>query len=271
LTVLFKGEWVLGTEVPWSYLPTWYGITTPVVVQLAFVGGLIWTVARWRRLTDMQFICITFLLFQAFALPTFALLAGSTVYDGLRQFLFVFPSVAVLASVFFVWLYRSLPRVSVRFGLLVLVTVLAARTYGEMIALHPYEYIYFNELVGGLKGADGRYETDYWGLSMREGMEWINREAGGREATVVSGFGPHSAKAFSAPNIEVLDGQRLEDVKVTGPFFYIAPPRWDLREKFPRCEIAYEVRRRAVPLTRVKRCPTPPSRLRALQRKRSNS
>jgi len=37
-----------------------------------------------------------------------------------------------------------------------------------MVRLHPYQSIYFNRLVGGLAGAAGRYDTDYWALSYRE-------------------------------------------------------------------------------------------------------
>ena len=42
-----------------------------------------------------------------------------------------------------------------------------------MANLHPYEYVYFNELVGGFKGAYGRFETDYWAASLKEAVEWL--------------------------------------------------------------------------------------------------
>jgi hypothetical protein len=42
-----------------------------------------------------------------------------------------------------------------------------------MAKIHPYEYIYHNELVGGVRGAYGRYETDYWVAGMREAVEWL--------------------------------------------------------------------------------------------------
>jgi hypothetical protein len=43
-----------------------------------------------------------------------------------------------------------------------------------MVQLHPYQYIYFNRsIAGGLKNAAQRYETDYWGMSYREGAEWV--------------------------------------------------------------------------------------------------
>jgi len=38
---------------------------------------------------------------------------------------------------------------------------------------HPYEYVYFNELAGGMKNAYGNYEMDYYYHSTREASEWI--------------------------------------------------------------------------------------------------
>ena len=32
----------------------------------------------------------------------------------------------------------------------------------SLYRLHPDEYLFFNPLVGGLAGASGRYDTDYW-------------------------------------------------------------------------------------------------------------
>jgi len=42
-----------------------------------------------------------------------------------------------------------------------------------MIAAHPYYYLYYNQLTGGLKGAYGKYETDYYYHTMRSGAEWL--------------------------------------------------------------------------------------------------
>ena len=38
----------------------------------------------------------------------------------------------------------------------------------RMVQLHPYEYVYFNDLSGGVPAAAGRYELDYWGTSFAE-------------------------------------------------------------------------------------------------------
>ena len=42
-----------------------------------------------------------------------------------------------------------------------------------------YPYIYFNPIGGGLGGAFGNYETDYWGVGIRQALgreiPWIRR------------------------------------------------------------------------------------------------
>jgi hypothetical protein len=49
-----------------------------------------------------------------------------------------------------------------------------------MAELHPYEAVYFNSLVGGVDGAEGRYPLDYWGLSYKEGLSYLLRSTHGR-------------------------------------------------------------------------------------------
>jgi tetratricopeptide (TPR) repeat protein len=41
------------------------------------------------------------------------------------------------------------------------------------IVNHPYQYLYFNELAGGIEGANGNYEIDYWNQSPREAFKWL--------------------------------------------------------------------------------------------------
>ena len=36
-----------------------------------------------------------------------------------------------------------------------------------------FPYTYFNPLIGGVNGAFGNFETDYWGLSIKQGVEYL--------------------------------------------------------------------------------------------------
>ena len=41
----------------------------------------------------------------------------------------------------------------------------------QMIRYHPFQNVYFNNLAGNNVGT--KYELDYWGLSFRQGLEYI--------------------------------------------------------------------------------------------------
>lgn len=58
---------------------------------------------------------------------------------------------------------------------------LACVTTYDMWSLHPYQYVYFNRLAGGLPRQGTRFETDYWATSYREGFAWVvnNVDVGG--------------------------------------------------------------------------------------------
>jgi hypothetical protein len=71
-----------------------------------------------------------------------------------------------------------------------------------MIQLHPYEYVYYNRLAGGVEGAFRRYETDYWATSYQEAIEYLNRSAPPGANLVV--WGPaHIVRKYIRPDIEV--------------------------------------------------------------------
>jgi hypothetical protein len=40
-----------------------------------------------------------------------------------------------------------------------------------MIALHPYQYAYFNTITGGVRAAKKSYMLDYWGLSFKQATD----------------------------------------------------------------------------------------------------
>jgi len=61
----------------------------------------------------------------------------------------------------------------------VIVAAPFATWFYTMAAMHPYEISYFNFLVGGLPGAQKRWNDagDYWGSSCRQGIKWLNENA----------------------------------------------------------------------------------------------
>lgn len=84
------------------------------------------------------------------------------------------PPLAVLAGVSIGSLLGQDGTARLKQLVVVAVAILAGMTYADMRQLHPYEAVYFNRLVaGGAANAALRFETDYWGLSIREGVDWL--------------------------------------------------------------------------------------------------
>jgi hypothetical protein len=103
-----------------------------------------------------------------------AVIGRVVVYDGQRHFLFVLPPLAAICgcAIAEVTRYTGVPR-AISYGVVAGFFALAGLTVSDMITLHPYEYVYFNRLAGGLPSASKRFETDYWGASYREGLNWL--------------------------------------------------------------------------------------------------
>jgi len=57
--------------------------------------------------------------------------------------------------------------------MIALLVLLSIHPVRFMIKNHPYHYIYYNQIVGGLRGAYGNYETDYYYISQTEASEWL--------------------------------------------------------------------------------------------------
>src|SRR3990172_4698710 len=252
---LFKGYLLYGQDVPWYYLPVWIGITTPVLILALFVVGAFLLLFRYFRLTAEQQACAWLVLLQMGFLPGVAVLRNSVIYNGLRQFLFILPGIAVLATVAIIWLLERIRRERFRWLALAILGFLALPTVVDMVVLHPYEHVYFNRAFGGLKGAYGRFDTDYWGLSMREGMEWINTNAEPGSTVVISRHYV-SSEPFADPGDRIVRIHQFEEENLSGPFYTMVLESYEhvLGDRFAHCPIVYRVLRQDVPLTIVRKC-----------------
>jgi hypothetical protein len=187
-SMLFDGIRVSPQSLPSTYLPTWFAISFPEFYAVGLAAGLVPAAAfllrRGRRMPTVA--VVLGLVVMACLPPALAVWRRAVMYDGMRHFLFVVPFVAVLAGRGFAAAVGDLaalrtssrPLVAARAAIAAVAVgagVLSlGLTVGDLRALHPYEYVYFNRLVaGGQAAASARFETDYWGLSYKEGLDWL--------------------------------------------------------------------------------------------------
>jgi len=204
IDTLVAGIWVKATQVPRDYLPDYLLVNLPELVLFglltAGVFGVIWLVGRVQRrqllpvdagFAEMRRVQVLMVFVAAFFPIVFFIFFKPTAYNGIRHFLFVVPPLAVLAAMGIDHLWTVLARTNERMGrsfAAVLTAVLVAQTW-VMGQLHPDEYVYYNLLTGGVKGAEGAYELDYWGNSLVEATkdlaEYIAMENGDKPITRV--------------------------------------------------------------------------------------
>lgn len=174
---LYQGRFIPSDSLPWDYLPTWFAITLPefygVILGIGLLTLVVRRIAKSSASDPDQQSKLLFLVFATCFPIVTAMVMRPILYDGNRHFLFVVPPLAVLTGVTLAWLLSgALPR-ALKIATAAAVVAIGALTAADMVRLHPYEYIFFNRSFGGLREALGRYETDYWGLSHKEGIEWL--------------------------------------------------------------------------------------------------
>ena len=177
--VLYRGHYYPSTNLPWHYLPVWIAITTPIfyllltaigvcaILKTAFVNKF----RLWGTEYELQDLIFLSILVAPIAA---AVLLKSTVYDGWRQFYFIYPALIYIAMRGFttVWSYFKAMKLS-KVAMILLVISSLAVTISWMIRNHPYQNIYFNRLAGPAWAT--QYEGDYWGLTNTRGLEFIAR------------------------------------------------------------------------------------------------
>lgn len=169
ISMLFDGAKIQSTEIPWYYIPKWLYITTPLfgLVGLLASFALVPYFKRNGKLLLLSFVYFTL------AFPVFYIIYKKAVlYDGMRHMYFVYPSIIILAGLAFSYFISTQKR-NLKYviaGVAVLLILLPARF---MFANHPNQAVYFNELIGGMNGAFGNYETDYYMNSVKQCADWI--------------------------------------------------------------------------------------------------
>ncbi|NBB80867.1 MAG: hypothetical protein GVY36_15695 [Verrucomicrobia bacterium] len=256
--VLMDGHFWEAQDLPFYYLPYWFFRTTPEHVLALLLSGLllgiyrIYVYLRFQQWPESNVILPRLLLVFSFVFPlAYIAWKDPVLYDGLRHVIFVVPPIAAIAALAFEWCLRLCERKQSKLAL-------AALQCGGLVAvglvsiklwqLHPYQYVYFNSISGGLPGAYMRDETDYWGLSHKEAGAWLNayiRKTDPVEERVYRVYQRYSRWMLE----EFLDPQRFEmSQSRVGADFFVSVTRFNLHNSYPEAELLHAVERQGVPL-----------------------
>ena len=177
---IFEGSMQWSDTLPWYYTPKFILISSPIAV---IIGMLIYPfIGGWKK--EKRF--STFIVYFTFIFPVFWIIySQANVYGGWRHSLFTYLPMVVAAGLGFDALVEIVKNRYAKIVLNILPFILLLPPFFHIVKNHPYEYVYFNEMVGGVKGAYGNYELDYYYHSTREASEWVieNAEKSGLETS----------------------------------------------------------------------------------------
>lgn len=193
----FWGNAYWSSELPWTFFPTMAGIElTEPAVLLAIVGML--AAIFWLRKRDRQSAWSLALIWLWLGVPLLLLFFSNLkIYGNVRHLLFIFPALFVLCGIA---AQATIGRLSIQWIKALFALAIIAPGLMAIASLHPYEYIYYNSLVGGVRGAAGQFEIDRWCTSLREGIEVLDRIAP-RGASVAIPTSSHQVEPYARQDL----------------------------------------------------------------------
>lgn len=181
--VFYLGEFHKVFYLPSHYLVVSFFATTPILISLLIVCGLLKLLFRffkrlinidyknpykdiWRSEKEKIFLFLFFIIF----IPIFLIfLFDSVIYNGWRHLFFLYPSL-ILFLIYFIDIIAMKFRNKkiIKYINITLVIILLNNIY-SLISLHPFQYVYFNSIFE--KNANKLFEIDYWGVSNKSSLE----------------------------------------------------------------------------------------------------
>jgi hypothetical protein len=176
-TILFDGKQVPATGLPWSYAPVWLLIGSPLPLVVLTLAAAVIGVWAFRRNVQIP---AAYLMCAGYAVVPLGLIIfmQSTLYNGLRQFLYIVPGFILVASGLLLYVVRRLLASGRRRLAVALVAVAVLGQVEAVVAsvqIYPYEYAYFNPLVGGYANASHSFEGDYYGTCGTAAARWLGQ------------------------------------------------------------------------------------------------
>ncbi len=169
IRAILAGQVYFMSEVPRWYEPDYLAIKLPLLVLLAAAAAVLSVPflalrrsgdapagTRFREIGILAFVIV-------FPLACQVICHGPS-FSGMRHFLFVVPPIAALAGIGAHVLLSELEARGRAVGFAAVTAMAAFCVWNvvTLVRLHPYEYLFYNSVVGGLEGASRLYETDYW-------------------------------------------------------------------------------------------------------------
>jgi hypothetical protein len=183
--MFYYGEKVSSVDLPWHYVPGNIAATTPLMYTVLFLVGILYAARGSIRKPSAKLLTIVGWFFIPLAA---VILLKSVLYDSWRQLFFIYPPFIILA----VYGLKSVGARRLKQLLTLALGINMAYVLIFMVKWHPHQNIYFSTVAGN--DIEKHWELDYWGLSYKQALEYIEETYPEMETIKVS------AKNFPGEN-----------------------------------------------------------------------
>lgn len=191
----FEGKRTLMSAVPWYYTFKLIAIGTPLLILFGALVQFLRFVFNDRKAFWWNALVVTMFVFPI----AFMAYKHSTLYNGWRHSIFIYGNLVLLAALGLYFLLVNRNKL-IRYVGIGCILVGGGNSLWWMLKSHPNQYVYFNEFTGGLKGAYGYYETDYYSNSVRQAVEWFVEnelpKLGDKQITILTNNEPLSSQYY---------------------------------------------------------------------------
>ena len=174
IRMLFQGEMIFSKDIPFYYTTIWMFMTIPAI---CYVGIFLFFIFFQKLLKTVP-TASTFIIFSFLFPLLFVVLKKSPMYDGWRHMIFIYGSLVILISfglTQFIYTFKPFNKIYY-YSAISIVIILGVEPAIFILKNYSYPYVYFNPLTGGLKNSLGKFETDYWGVSTRKAVDWLEKQ-----------------------------------------------------------------------------------------------
>ena len=248
---LLRGAHISSNHLPWDYLPSYFALQLPEMISLCWFLSVLGLCAHtaWCLRRRRPVAWVGWLLVVATVLPpAYAIVRRSTLYNGLRHFLFLMPPISALAGAGLVcgvaWLALHRPRWALAPALAF--ALFSLDQLQTLVRLHPFQHVYFNRAAGGVAAAVDRYETEYYGATYQQLHAQLieriwdeRRDSYLKQTFVVAGCG---SKLFFTRNLP-LNFQYVGMRDANSADFYATYVRDDCLQRFRKRPLITSVER----------------------------
>lgn len=248
VNVLFSGKYYGSDSLPASYLPTLLLVTLTEIVPILFFIGLVIAAIHFSKEKESNRIFLSMVLMWFLIPLIYIVVTRPPLYDNYRHFLFITPPIFILAGLAiekFFSCSKSYPF-KIVLGILILVPGVIG-----IIRFHPYEYSYYNSYTGGIKGASGIFEMDYWNTCYKSLAEQIGNLPVQPKRIIVAST-PNLVELYLPKTMAI---EKMEEINYPSDSLILLHYRWDYLRLYPDYPVVISVKIEDTPICEGKLVP----------------